>query len=137
MVNEAKLIRRKRKRSEPIVVTKRGLELIETMAAIGQPIATIARSLGINPVTFRQLRKRDPKVHEAYEVGRAIEEDQLFKKLKDAAEGGSIASAMFLLKTRHGYRETGPREGEEVQPHTADSPDVQRAAHSPATSGKS
>lgn len=91
-------------------VTPLGLQMVEELAARGCHVATIARALGMHVATFRQVRKRDAEVDEAYQRGLAREHDVLVGNLRTLADQGNVIANLFLLKARHGYREGEPPE---------------------------
>ncbi|MFN3275076.1 MAG: hypothetical protein ACK41U_10415 [Paracoccus sp. (in: a-proteobacteria)] len=86
-------------------ITETGLQMVEELSARGCSVQTIARALGIGKDTFRAMRERDPAVQDALEQGRAVEHDALVGNLRAAADEGNIVANIFLLKSRHGYRE--------------------------------
>lgn len=97
-------------------------EAIVDWAATGLSEAEIARNLGMGKDAFRALKNRDRHVADAIETGRLREERDLRNVLLDAARGvesaakKNLSAAMFLLKTRHGYREHGePTNGDGKQ----------------------
>lgn len=92
------------------MVTEAGLSVVEELSARGCSVVTIARALGFGKDAFRSVRNRQPEVEEALENGRAREHDRLVGLLHAQAEEGQYVPAMFLLKTRFGYREGEPFE---------------------------
>ncbi len=94
-----------------LVVGRRGLQIVEELAARGVAEATIAKALRMGKDGFRGVRRRQPEVQEALDRGRAIEHDRLVGKLFDTAMEGNVVAGIFLLKARHGYREGEPLEG--------------------------
>ena len=86
-------------------VGKRGLKVIEELAARGVAEATMAKALRMGKDAFRAAKRRDPAVQDAIDRGRAVEHDKLVGVLHDLAMGGQYVPAIFLLKARHGYRE--------------------------------
>ncbi|MBC7285693.1 hypothetical protein [Hoeflea sp.] len=86
-------------------VGKRGLKMIEELAARGVAEATMAKALRMGKDAFRAAKRRDPAVQEAIDRGRAVEHDKLVGILHGLAMAGQYVPAMFLLKSRHGYRE--------------------------------
>jgi arginine/lysine/ornithine decarboxylase len=84
-----------------------GLAIITDMARGGHPAASIAAALAMSGRIFRECRKRQPEVEEAFAVGLGGLEHELVHTLLAQARKGNVAAAMFLLKCRHGYRETG------------------------------
>ena len=100
---------------KPIVRKKKvpagGYKRIREMAANGAREVDIARALRMSVRVWQEVRKEDEKALAAWEEGRAVEHQALHGSLFDKAMAGNIAAAMFLLKTRHGYREKGDESG--------------------------
>ncbi|TXM65875.1 hypothetical protein FV226_24320 [Methylobacterium sp. WL12] len=88
----------------------------------------LARALGVSFKTWRRIREEDPAANEAWVEARAVEEGELVGLLMREARGVPAefdengkqvraerppypAAAMFLLKTRHAYRDNGPADG--------------------------
>lgn len=90
-----------------VTVHAPGLAIIADMARGGHPTSSIAGALGMSGRVFRECRKRQPEVEEALAEGLGGLEHELIHSLLTAARKGNVAAAMFLLKCRHGYRETG------------------------------
>lgn len=90
-----------------VTVHAPGLEVIRTMARNGHPVTSIAAALGMSARVMRECRKRQPEVEAAFAEGLGGLEHELVHTLLEAARKGQVAAAMFLLKCRHGYRETG------------------------------
>lgn len=90
-----------------VTINAPGLAIVRDMARGGHPINGIAAALGMSGRVLRECRKRQPEVEEALSEGLAGLEHELVHSLLAAARKGQIAAAMFLLKCRHGYRETG------------------------------
>lgn len=86
-------------------ITEKGVEVARQMRAEGLSQVTIAHRFKIPKSTFYDCINRQADLKEAMEVGRAHEEDRLVMSLYRAAYSGFAPAAMFLLKTRHGYRE--------------------------------
>ena len=92
-----------------IVLSPAQLGTAEELAARGNRLRDIAAALEMNVDTLRLARQRDPELDAAIERGRGREHAALVGVLYSAAvDKGNVAAAMFLLKCRHGYRETGP-----------------------------
>jgi hypothetical protein len=90
-----------------------GYKLIRTLAANGAREDEIARALHMGKRTWDRVKREDPKAEAAWEAGRAEEHNALRNTLfKAATEKNNIVAAMFLLKTRHGYREKGDEGGD-------------------------
>ncbi|MCE7796024.1 hypothetical protein LWE61_05545 [Sphingobium sufflavum] len=90
-----------------VTVHAPGLAIITDMARGGHPTSSIAAALGMSARVFRECRKRQPEVEEAFAVGLGGLEHELVHTLLAQARKGNVVAAMFLLKCRHGYRETG------------------------------
>ena len=65
----------------------------------------IAAAMAISVDTFRKWLDEYPELNDAFDQGRERERAALHGKLYDAAMEGNTVAAMFLLKSRHGYRE--------------------------------
>jgi hypothetical protein len=96
---------------KPIVRKKKvppgGYKRIRELAANGAREVDIARELKMSVRVWQDLKKEDLKALAAWEAGRAVEHEALRGVLFDKAMSGNVPSAMFLLKTRFGYREKG------------------------------
>lgn len=90
-----------------------GVDIIKDCASRGVRESEIARALGMSMPTWRRIREEDPKAAEAYQEAKAVELDSLVGKLYEKAMDGDSAAAMFLLKSRHGYRDHGPADGDD------------------------
>ncbi|SEN21357.1 hypothetical protein SAMN04488003_11152 [Loktanella fryxellensis] len=91
-------------------VGAKGLKIVEELSARGCSLTTIAKALRMNIDTLRLVRQRQPEVDEAYQRGLAVEHDALTRNLRILADDGNVVANLFLLKTRHGYREGEPLE---------------------------
>lgn len=100
-------------------ITAEGLAEIERRSRAGHDIVSIAKALGINASTFRELRKRDPRCQEAIDIGRAALGDWVSDTLIKKAKKGETAALIFLAKGRLHWRETGP-----VDPNQTATPTV-------------
>jgi hypothetical protein len=85
---------------------KGGLEKIRDLASRGHSEKDIARALGMAPGTWTRLKDENAECADALDQGRSIEHLALYGKLYEKAMGGDIIALLFLLKCRHGYRET-------------------------------
>jgi len=82
--------------------------IIRDLAAKGCHEATIAKALGISHDTWQKRRDETPEFQRALTEGRAIEHDVLVSTLMEAAtKSKNVTAAIFLLKARHGYKDTG------------------------------
>lgn len=81
-------------------------KIVEKLASKGCSEISIAKGLGVTGPVWLRWRKEHQELSDAWERGRAIEHDALFSVLFEAAtKSKNIVAAMFLLKSRHGYRE--------------------------------
>lgn len=84
-------------------------DLILGAAAGGANKRGVALALGTSFETFSRWLADDPELQTAFDKGREIERQTLHNVLyKTATEGSGkdkLLAAMFLLKSRHGYRE--------------------------------
>lgn len=81
-------------------------ERIQELAADGFSLRGVAAGLVTSADTLRRWMTEDPELQEAFDRGREVERHALHNLLfKQATEKGNVAAAMFLLKSRHGYRE--------------------------------
>lgn len=75
-------------------------------AIIGNyPRNEIARALGITVKTLKRILDDEPELTNAVDAAKEAEEAELRDCLMRSARGGSDIAALFLLKTRHGYRD--------------------------------
>ncbi len=88
-----------------LVIGARGLKIVEEMAARGVVLDTIAKALRMSHDTLEQCRRRQPEVQAALDRGRGVLHDELVNLLVQQARAGQFVPAMFLLKTRFGYKE--------------------------------
>src|SRR5882757_3293867 len=80
--------------------------VITTLASTGFSKVGIARHFNISLRTFNRWLEEDDELAEAFKVGRDQERQSLHNVLyRLAVEGQDKIAAMFLLKSRHGYRE--------------------------------
>lgn len=106
-------------------VGRRGLKLIEELAARGCSLVTIAKALRMTPDTFRNVRRRQPEVDAAFVQGRAKLEDGLASNLVQLAYAGNVVANIFALKGMCGWRDNGePREGTKVNVQIINLPDA-------------
>jgi hypothetical protein len=93
---------RKRKEAPPSVPTPL---LIEALAADGRDLIGIAAAFGTSTDTFRRWLEESPALDDAFKRGREQERHNLHNKLYKQGMAGVYQCSMFLLKSRHGYRE--------------------------------
>jgi hypothetical protein len=69
---------------------------------------SIARALRMSGETLRLIRKRDPRVQEALDRGRATLEVELTHLLLEQARNGHVVAMIYLTKSRCGWAEGQP-----------------------------
>lgn len=101
---------REKQRENPLAipskrkVTKAEMEKVRRWASESASKGAIARRLGMDAKTFRVLMEQNPDLKAAYEEGIEEEHKALVDALKRQLDRSPVP-AIFLLKTRHGYRE--------------------------------
>jgi predicted transcriptional regulator len=82
--------------------------ITEKMASEGYSQVGIAKHFGVSRETFKRWCDEYESIQEAFDVGRETERVKLHSLIVQAAiaNKGANVNAMFLLKTKHGYRET-------------------------------
>ena len=79
---------------------------VRELASEGHSTVGIAERFNVSVDTFNRWTDEDPELKFALAKGRERERFTLHNSLYLAAtEGGNASAAMFLLKSRHGYRE--------------------------------
>lgn len=107
-MSTALTLRTGRGKTARVTIAPAGLALIERLAGEGQDGRTIAKRLGIAYAVLTKLRKAAPDVADAFESGHAVLADEITHTLLAHARKGNVVAAIFLAKTRLGWRETGP-----------------------------
>lgn len=106
-----------RPRAEP---PKDAAKRIQAAAADDFSIRGVAMALGINHEALTRWFEENPELKQAFDFGREQERHVLHNKLYRVATEGTgkdaIIAAMFLLKSRHGYRE-GEQEQQSSRVH--------------------
>jgi hypothetical protein len=85
-------------------ITKVEIEKVQRWASESASKGAIARRLGMDHKTFRVLMEQNPELRAAYDEGIEMEHQMLVSALKRQLDKSPVP-AIFLLKTRHGYRE--------------------------------
>ncbi len=81
---------------------------IEAFAADGFSVRGVAAGLGVCQDTMKKWFDEFPELQEAFDVGRERERQALHNMLyRQAIEKGVTVAAIFLLKSRHNYRDQG------------------------------
>jgi len=95
------------RREEPLKTpTDDDLQQIERLAASGYGSYKLSQQLGIDRKTFERWRRDYPEVKEAFHRGLEEEETLILGELlKILKEKQNPIPGIFLLKSRHGYRE--------------------------------
>ena len=81
------------------------LEVITAACAGGATKTGVAMALGCSVLVLERWLSEQPELKDALIQGREKERQTLHDVLTNAAKGGNIVSAIFLLKARHGYVE--------------------------------
>jgi hypothetical protein len=82
-----------------------GLEIIRKLGARGVRESDIWKALGLSYKSWSRIKRENDEARLALEEARMMEHDDLYGVLYDKAVKGDSTAAMFLLKTRHGYKE--------------------------------
>ena len=109
-MTKRQLVKRAKTADRKVSITPEGIREIETLAANGVALGSIAKHLGINRDTFIRLRKDHDEIADAVEVGRSDLETEMVGVLTESARKGNIVAAMFILKSIRGFKEGTPRE---------------------------
>lgn len=96
-VNAARLLK---------VPTPHNLKVVSKMAELGMTEANVALCVGISPSTFLRWKKDYPQVVDALDTGKAKLEKVAVGCLARGMKNNHYSSAMFILKTKFGWRET-------------------------------
>lgn len=86
--------------------------LIRELSSNGHGRLAIAKHLKTSKETLNRWMEENEEIKEAFEEGRGIEHKILLDATLNMAKNGNVAAAIFLLKTRHGYRENAAPETE-------------------------
>lgn len=80
-------------------------QVLEAGGANGAALTGIARVLGVSTELLRHWLDENDDLREAFARGRERERQMLHGTLTKQAKEGNVIAAIFLLKSRHGYRE--------------------------------
>ena len=80
-------------------------DVIRKACALGASKVGVAMALACSVTVLERWLDEDPALKEAFAQGRERERQMLHGVLHDAAKGGNIIAAIYLTKSRHGYRE--------------------------------
>jgi hypothetical protein len=79
---------------------------VRTLAACGFTKQGVAQHFGVSLPTLNRWMEEDGELQESFNAGREDERQALHNALyKRAIEKGDVVASIFLLKSRHGYRE--------------------------------
>ncbi len=92
-------------------VTEAGCQVVKQVLSAGGGLDSAATALGMARVTLTDCARRQADLRQAIQAGNAALEERLVGSLLKQALDGFAPAAMFLLKTRFRYRETGPPDG--------------------------
>jgi hypothetical protein len=88
-------------------ITEIGRQVVRRMAARGYSKQLIAASLGLSLGRFNTLQTEDDALKECFNVGLSGLENVLTSNLLRMAENGNVIAAIYLTKTRLGWRDDG------------------------------
>lgn len=91
--------------SKPLPTRDEALLQIRTLASTGFSVRGIASHFGVSYETWHKWIEGDAELDQAFKEGREQERYALHNALYRKAMNGDGPAAMFLLKSRHGYRE--------------------------------
>ncbi len=104
------------------VVQRTEYPRVTALAAQGHSIATIAKHLGMEGRTLKRRMAEDPRLKDAFDAGRAVEEEtivnSMLEQAADTSNPRSVQAGKFLLTTRHGYKDGEPSSQVNVQNNT-------------------
>ncbi|MBU1286919.1 MAG: hypothetical protein KJ871_04255 [Alphaproteobacteria bacterium] len=80
---------------------------IRELSSEGHSQIGIANFLGVSATTLKRWLQDFPALREQYDLGIEKERFDLTDMLYSKAMKGDTVAAMFLLKSRHGYRDNG------------------------------
>lgn len=83
-------------------------ETISELARTGSTKKGIAHRLGTSLETLSAWMEQYPALQDAFDAGREGEHLALYTKMFELAMAGNVVANIFLMKTRHGYREGDP-----------------------------
>jgi hypothetical protein len=96
----------KRAGRKPTKPPANAADRIRALSSDGFSVVGVAAGMGIAHATLYSWFEAHPELKAAFDEGREAERHTLHNKLyRLAVEGGHASAAMFLLKSRHGYRE--------------------------------
>jgi len=105
----------KEKWGHRIELTEEDLRQIEVMAGIGLRVPDISSIVGLGHNTLYKLMKRDPRISDHINRGRAKAVSAVAQTAYQLAKGGKCPSmTMFWLKTQQKWREVHTEESKQV-----------------------
>lgn len=95
----------------PSTVPADAAQRIRLLAARGATLKGLPALFSVSTNEFKAWMDADPSLRTAYDEGKEDEREALHRTLYDAAvHKRDLGAAQFLLKTRHGYKETEPED---------------------------
>lgn len=84
---------------------------IQAVASKGGSLKGLHAVFGVTAEQLKSWMDDDPELRKAFDAGKELEREALHRTLYDAATvKRDLSAAQFLLKTRHGYRESEPED---------------------------
>lgn len=92
-------------------ITEAGIKVASKMARAGHPMRGIAASMGLGVASFEGAVERQPDLKLAMNTSLGDLEQECVGHLVAAMRAGSFVPAMFILKAKFLWRESGPIDG--------------------------
>jgi lambda repressor-like predicted transcriptional regulator len=100
-----KVTRPHKKTGRKPVSPKSAVARIAALAATNHSLVGIARELGVSINTLKRMLDESEELSDALAQGKEAERRTLHNGLLRQAKRGNVVAAIFILKTKHGYRE--------------------------------
>jgi len=91
-----------------IDVTDKGRELINSMVLDGKHHNSVAKAMGIHPLTLRNLRKRMPEIEAIFQWAYGEEHDAIYLPLREAAINGEskmLTNNVAIMNSKFGWKQ--------------------------------
>lgn len=86
-----------------IIISEEQIGQIELMAAAGDTIDEIAEALNLSNSEFRNKKRENAAINNAYKRGRRLAKHSVVKSLMKQIRDGNTAATIFWLKTQAGW----------------------------------
>lgn len=81
---------------------------VQKWAAGGSSKRAVAKSLGVSLETLNEWMERHPRLRDAWYAGREEEHQRIYNRMMAAIDEGNVTAMIWMMKTRHDYREHAP-----------------------------